>query len=77
VAADATVEKLGGEEQLRTEATGVVHVFTFLFNPVLHGTLCCMAQWLKTVIYNEIGKSCMTVAVKACAKKKDAKSDMK
>jgi hypothetical protein len=27
--------------------------------------------------YNEIGKSCMTVAVKACAKKKDAKSDMK
>jgi hypothetical protein len=26
---------------------------------------------------NEIGKSCMTVAVKACAKKKDAKSDMK
>jgi hypothetical protein len=28
-------------------------------------------------IYNEIGKSCMTVAVKACAKRKDAKSDMK
>jgi hypothetical protein len=31
---------------------------------------------LDRFIYNEIGKSCMTVAVKACAKKKDAKSDM-
>jgi hypothetical protein len=28
-------------------------------------------------LYNEIGKSCMTVAVKACAKKKDANSIMK
>jgi hypothetical protein len=29
-------------------------------------------------VYNiYIGKSCMNVAVKACAKKKDAKSDMK
>jgi hypothetical protein len=38
----------------------------------------CHAEGASRVyIYNEIGKSCMTVAVKACAQKKDAKSDMK
>jgi hypothetical protein len=35
------------------------------------------AQGWPLSTYDEIGKSCMTVAVKACAKKKDAKSDMK